>query len=70
VKFYYLTQTKQVPLSFIAFVNHPDGVDNAYRRFLSKRIKERWDLAGVPIRIFAMKSRGRGEKDLGAARRG
>jgi GTPase len=58
VKFYYLTQTKQVPPSFIAFANHPDGVDKAYRRFLSKRIKERWGLEGLPIRIFVMKSSG------------
>lgn len=57
VKFYYLTQTKQVPPSFIAFANHPDGVDNSYRRFLIKNIKDRWDLWGVPIRIFVMKSR-------------
>lgn len=58
VKFYYLTQTKQVPPSFIAFANHPDGVDNAYRRFLSKRIKARWGLEGIPLRIFVMKSKG------------
>ncbi len=58
VKFYYLTQTKQVPPSFIAFANHPDGVDNAYRRFLTKRIKKRFGLEGIPIRIFVMKSKG------------
>lgn len=57
VKFYYLTQTYQRPPAFIAFANHPDGVSNAYRRFLIKNIKERWDLHGVPIRIFCMKSR-------------
>lgn len=57
VKFYYLTQTHQVPPSFIAFANHPDGVTPAYRRFLSKRIQERWDLQGIPIRIFVMPSR-------------
>lgn len=59
VKFYYLTQTRQVPPSFIAFANHPDGVDGAYRRFLSKRIKEKWSLQGIPLRIFVMKSRSR-----------
>lgn len=58
VKFYYLTQTKQVPPSFIAFANHPDGVDNAYRRFLIKRMKARFGLEGIPIRIFVMKSKG------------
>jgi GTP-binding protein len=61
VKFYYLTQTYQVPPAFIAFANHPDGVDNAYRRFLIKAIKDRWNLHGLPIRIFCMKSKRGGE---------
>lgn len=54
VKFYYLTQTNQQPPAFIAFANHPDGVSNAYKRFLIKRIQEQWDLHGMPIRIFVM----------------
>ncbi len=57
VKFYYLTQTKQRPPSFIAFANYPDGVNLSYRRFLSKKIKEKWNLDGIPIRIFAMEHR-------------
>lgn len=61
VKFYYLTQTMQVPPAFIAFASAPDGVTNAYRRFLIKNIKDRWNLFGVPIRIFCMKSRNRDE---------
>ncbi len=61
VKFYYLTQTYQQPPAFIAFANHPDGVTNSYRRFLIKNIKERWDLHGMPIRIFCMKSRRAGQ---------
>ncbi|MBX2986408.1 MAG: ribosome biogenesis GTPase Der [Bdellovibrionaceae bacterium] len=61
VKFYYLTQTLQQPPAFIAFANHPDGVTNAYRRFLIKNMKERFDLQGIPIRIFCMKSRRGGE---------
>lgn len=58
VKFYYVTQTYQRPPAFIAFANHPDGVTNSYRRFLIKNMKERFDLWGMPIRIFCMKSRG------------
>lgn len=57
VKFYYLTQTMQQPPAFIAFCNFPDGVTPAYRRFLIKNIKARWDLSGIPIRIFCMKTR-------------
>lgn len=55
VKFNYLTQTNQRPPSFIAFVNHPDGLNNAYRRFLIRQIKQTFGLEGIPIRIFAMK---------------
>ena len=58
VKFYYLTQTKQSPPSFIAFANHPDGVTPAYRRFLIRKIQEQWDLKGVPLRIYVMQKGG------------
>lgn len=60
VKFYYVTQTYQRPPAFIAFANHPDGVTNSYRRFLVKHIKQKWDLHGLPIRIFCMRSRSKG----------
>lgn len=62
VKFYYLTQTNQTPPSFIAFANSPDGVDNSYRRFIIKNMKEKFDLWGLPIRIFVMRNRGGSEK--------
>lgn len=55
VKFYYLTQTRQKPPSFIAIVNHPDGLNNGYRRFLIKNLKAEFGLEGIPLRIFAMK---------------
>ena len=63
VKFYYLTQTNQVPPSFIAFANHPDGVNPSYRRFLIKNLKEKFSLQGIPIRIFCMKSKRSSESD-------
>lgn len=59
VKFYYITQTRQFPPSFIAFANFPDGADNSYRRFISKNLKEHFGLQGIPVRIFVMKSRRR-----------
>ncbi len=63
VKFYYLTQTNQQPPAFIAFANHPDGVDNSYRRFLIKNLKQQFELKGVPIRIFVMKSKSAARKE-------
>jgi len=57
VKFYYLTQTKQKPPSFICFANHPKGVTTNYRRFLTKNIQKQWGLRGLPIRLFIMKGK-------------
>lgn len=54
VKFYYMTQTQQVPPSFLAFANHPDGVTPAYRRFVAKQIQEEFGLEGLPVRIFVL----------------
>lgn len=62
VKFYYLTQTHQRPPSFICFANHPEGVTPSYRRYLIKRIQERWDLVGIPIRLYVFKSHQDGGK--------
>ena len=47
VKFYYLTQPEVHPPTFIAFVNHPQGVPDHYRRYLVKQLRER---AGYPLR--------------------
>jgi GTP-binding protein len=55
VKFYYITQTGQLPPSFITFANHPESVSPSYRRFLSKNIQKEFNLEGIPIRIFCMK---------------
>ncbi len=55
VKFYYLTQTRQIPPSFLCFANYPEAVTPSYRRFLMKNIKKKWDLLGIPIRLFVMK---------------
>ena len=57
VKFYYLTQTKQVPPSFIAFMNEPKGLTPSYERFLIHKIKKKWSLYEIPIRIFPLKKR-------------
>lgn len=54
VKFYYLTQTHQIPPSFIAFANYPEGIRDSYRRFLVRQIQNRWNLKGIPIRISVL----------------
>lgn len=57
IKFYYITQTKQRPPSFMMFVNEPKGVTTAYRRFIINKLKQHYDLEGIPIRIYPKKRR-------------
>jgi GTP-binding protein len=52
VKFLYLTQAEVHPPTFIAFVNHPQGVPDSYRRFLMKQLRERLGIPYAPVRLF------------------
>lgn len=52
LKFYYLTQPETHPPTFIAFVNHPEGVPEAYRRYLVKQLRENLGLKHAPLRLF------------------
>lgn len=52
VKFYYITQTAIQPPTFVIFTNIPDGVDDAYKRYLSNCLKEAIGLDDVPIKLF------------------
>ena len=57
VKFYYMTQTRQIPPSFIVFVNRAKGLTPSYKRFLIRKIKQEWSLQGIPLRIFAFSNK-------------
>jgi GTP-binding protein len=59
VKFYYLTQPETHPPTFIAFVNHPEGVPDSYRRYLVKELRQGLNLNLTPLRLFLKKRRRR-----------
>ncbi|MCL5023101.1 MAG: ribosome biogenesis GTPase Der [Nitrospirae bacterium] len=52
VKFFYMTQVKTEPPEFVVFVNHPEGVKDAQKRFLERSLREQFSFSGTPIRIF------------------
>jgi GTP-binding protein len=52
IKFYYLTQPETHPPTFIAFVNHPAGIPESYRRYLVKQLREHLGLKYSPLRLF------------------
>jgi len=66
VRFSYAVQVGVRPITIAIQVNRPQAVDDAYRRFLLNRLRERFHLQ-VPVRlVLRSKSRatprGRGER--------
>jgi GTP-binding protein len=56
LRFYYATQVRTSPPTFVVFVNRPDMVHFSYRRFLINQIKERFDLSLTPV-VVRLKKR-------------
>jgi GTPase len=55
VKRKYVTQLPTVVPSFAFFCNYPDDIKTPYRNYLENQMREKFDLTGVPIRIFFRK---------------
>lgn len=52
VKIKYCMQLPTPTPQFVFFANLPQYVQEAYKRFLENKIREKWDFAGVPIDIY------------------
>lgn len=50
-KIKYFTQVKARPPTFVAFLSGKKTLSDAELRFLTKSLKEDFDLGGIPIRI-------------------
>ncbi len=55
VKIKYVTQLPSVVPSFAFFCNYPDDIKTPYRNYLENKMREKFELTGVPIRIFFRK---------------
>ena len=51
IKFFYATQVASRPPTLALFCTDPLAVKTSYRRFLENRLREEFDLAGVPVRL-------------------
>jgi len=49
LRMHYVTQTRIAPPGFTFFANHPNLVDDNYRRYIENRMRERFDFTGTPI---------------------
>lgn len=47
----YMTQVNVGPHLFVIFTNYPNLVPTSYKRFIENKLRENFDLSGVPIRI-------------------
>ena len=51
LKFFYATQTRTKPPTFVVFVNRPDKVHFSFKRFMINQFRKRFGLNHTPIRL-------------------
>lgn len=51
LKFYYATQPRVAPPTFVFFVNDPKSIHFTYRRYLENRLRDEFGFVGAPIRL-------------------
>lgn len=51
LKIRYVTQAKTRPPHFVVFCSRPEALPESYVRYLSNDLRDRFDLAGIPLRI-------------------
>lgn len=51
LKLKYVTQTSMCPPEFTFFCNHPEIVDDNFKRYLENRLRSSFDFTGTPIRL-------------------
>ncbi|MCC7430166.1 ribosome biogenesis GTPase Der [bacterium] len=58
IKIKYVSQVKTAPPVFVFFANEPTLIEEPYRKFLERRIREEFSFTGVPLTIeFRKKSK-------------
>ncbi|MDX2284819.1 MAG: ribosome biogenesis GTPase Der [Bacteroidia bacterium] len=55
IRIKYATQVPASVPTFLLFANHPDHVDESYKRYLENQLRERFGFTGVPINVFFRK---------------
>jgi GTP-binding protein len=51
LKFYYITQVRSHPPTFVCFVNRPEGVHFSYKRYLINQLRAGTGLDQIPLRL-------------------
>lgn len=56
IKLRYITQAKTRPPAFYIFSSNPEGLPDAYLRYLMNNLRETFNLGGIPLRITVRKT--------------
>ena len=56
IKLRYITQAKTRPPSFYIFSSNPEGLPEAYLRYLTNNLRDTFNLWGIPIRMTVRKT--------------
>ena len=52
VRFKYISQVNTAPPKFTVFCNYPNSLNDQYKRFISNKLKNKFDLSGLPIKLI------------------
>jgi len=55
IKLNYITQVKTNPPAFAFFSNEPNLIEEKYKRFLERKLREHFGFAGVPLSLYFRK---------------
>jgi len=55
IRIKYITQIPAAIPTFLFFTNHPDHVQESYKRYLENQMRKHFDFSGTPINIFFRK---------------
>lgn len=56
VKFYYMTQIRTKPPTFLCFVNYPKGIHFSYHRYIQNQLRLKFNLKNSPLRVYFRES--------------
>ena len=58
VRFYFATQVRTAPPTFVIATNDTDGIHFSYRRYLVNQFREAFDFGGAPMRLIFRRREG------------
>jgi GTP-binding protein len=66
IRLRYITQVKARPPTFAIWATRAKGLPDSYIRYLANRLRDEFDLEGIPLRLNLRQGRNPYAKDAGS----